>query len=119
TAVIHHQGQWLCEWIKLKSFYIAEDFPAAMELHDLMHDQARRLNRRLHPPETTPVVAPEKHIDIEAIVRNLTQRGHHVTARQARDVAVYNKFRLIKFTDGRNGYLLSEFLRHYEKRAGQ
>ena len=56
TAVIHHQGQWLCEWIKLKSFYIASDFPAALELHELMSDQARRLNRRLHPPEASAAV---------------------------------------------------------------
>ena len=114
TAVIHHHGQWLCEWIKLKSFYIAADFPAALELHELMADQARRLNRRLHPPEPTPVQV-ERHVDIETIVRNLNARGHTVTPRQARDVAVYQEFNIIKYTDGRNGYLLSDFLKHYEK----
>lgn len=56
ATIVRLDGTWLCEWIRLKAFYICEDFPAAVELHDLMQDQTRRLTKRLHPPETSAAV---------------------------------------------------------------
>lgn len=115
AKIITWDGAELCRWIAWHASAIAElDF--ATDMLDEMVDQARKINRRLHPPEPATIArAPEKYIDIEAIVRNLHQRGHHVTPRQAREVAVYNKFDLCKFTDGRNGYRLTDFLDHYTR----
>lgn len=91
----------------------------AADLMDELQGQDRKLTKaieRIEPQDTAPAV-PEKYIDIEAITRNLNERGHQVTNRQARDVAVYNKFDICKMTDGRNGYKLSQFLAHYEKKT--
>lgn len=114
-TILHHHGPRLCKWIAFRAQLISElDF--ADDLLEEMRDQARRINKRINPPEVATLIKqPEKYVDIETITRNLNQRGHQVTNRQARDVAVYNKFDICKFTDGRNGYKLFEFLNHYEK----
>ena len=105
----------LLELIALNAQPISE-LGWASDFLDELNDQARTIGKWLHPPEPATIArAPEKYIDIEAIVRNLHQRGHHVTPRQAREVAVYNKFDLCKFTDGRNGYRLTDFLDHYTR----
>lgn len=115
ARIITWDGVELCQWVAFNSQGVSElDF--AQDLLDELQHQARRLNKRLNPPEPIDLVKrPEKYVDIETIVRNLVQRGHHVTPRQAREVAVYNKFDLCKFTDERNGYKLTDFLHHYEK----
>lgn len=105
----------LLELIALNAQPISE-LGWASDFLDELNDQARTIGKWLNPPEPATIArAPEKYIDIEAIVRNLHQRGHHVTPRQAREVAVYNKFDLCKFTDGRNGYRLTDFLDHYTR----
>lgn len=115
SRIITWDGAELCGWIAFNAQGVSELAFAPDLLEELQH-QAHTLNRRLHPPEPATIArAPEKYIDIEAIVRNLTARGHHVTPRQAREVAVYNKFDLCKFTDGRNGYRLTDFLDHYTR----
>lgn len=115
TITLDHHGPRLCETIAFHANAIAT-LPVAPDFLEELRDQATKLNRRLNPPEPVDLAKrPEKYVDIETIVRNLNQRGHHVTPRQAREVAVYNKFDLCKFTDGRNGYKLTDFLHHYEK----
>ena len=109
TAVIHHQGQWLCEWIKLKSFYIAFDFPAALELHELMVDQARRLNKRLHPPEPDQVAnRPEPRHVSGIIIDRMAKLGHTITREQLRKWAERGHITSRLRHDGRATYLLSE-----------
>lgn len=76
TAVIHHQGKWLCEWIRLKAFYIVEDFPAADDLADLMRDQVRRLDKRLHPEGEEVEVNADPYLTARSIQRALACRGH-------------------------------------------
>lgn len=108
----------LCELIALNANAIAR-LEWAADLMEELQDQDRKLIKaieRIEPHDTGPAV-PEKYIDIEAITRNLNERGHQVTNRQARDVAVYNKFDICKMTDGRNGYKLLQFLAHYEKKT--
>lgn len=88
----------------------------ASDFLDELHDQARKLGKWLNPPEpATLAKKPERYVDIDTIVRNLNARGHHVTPRQAREVANYNQFDVGKFGNGKNGYKLTEFLHHYEK----
>lgn len=88
----------------------------ADDFHDELADQERQMGKWLNPPDTGQVAqAPEKYVDIDTITRNLGQRGHQVTNRQARDVATYNQFDTCKFTDGKNGYKLTQFLTHYQQ----
>lgn len=117
SRILTWDGTELCNWVAFNSQAISNlDF--ADDLLEEMQTQARNLNRRLNPPQPADLARqPEKYITTEAIIRNLTHRGHTVTARQARDVATYNKFDICKFQDQRNGYKLTEFLRHYEKKG--
>lgn len=91
----------------------------ADDFHQELDDQARQMGKWLNPPDTKQVAQrPERYVGIDTIVRNLNQRGHKVTPRQAREVAVYQKFDIGKFTNGSNGYKLTEFINHYTKRTG-
>lgn len=124
TAVIHHHGQWLCEWIKLKSFYIAADFPAALELHELMTDQARRLNKRLHPPGTDQVAnRPEPRQYAPAICQRLAGMGHRVTPDTLRAWASRSSDTPATITTEQRGtkntYLLTEVLDFIRWRSDQ
>ena len=110
TAVIHHHGQWLCEWIRLKSFYIAADFPAALELHELMSDQARRLNRRLHPPETTPPPNADPYLTVDSAQRALANRGLECPAATIRTWAARGHVDTKTRKDGRRAYRLHDIL---------
>lgn len=113
TVVLSRHSARLCAIIRTNAMEIVENFPAANDLADLMRDQVAELKRKLQPKQQA-TRAPEKYVDVETITRNLKARGHTVTNRQARDVATYNQFDVGKFTDGRNGYKLSQFLIHYE-----
>ena len=108
TAVVEHRGVWLCEWIKLKSFYIAADFPAALELHELMVDQARRLNKRLHPPETTPPPNADPYLTAGSIQRTLTARGLECPEGTIRRWASEGNVTTRKRDDGRTLYRLRD-----------
>ncbi|WP_293953108.1 hypothetical protein [uncultured Corynebacterium sp.] len=117
TLILTKHGPRLCSFIAFNAQAISE-LDVAPDLLEEIHDQARQINKRVNPPEVATLIKqPEKYVDIETITRNLTQRGHQVTNRQARDVAVYNEFDMCKFTDGRNGYKLLQFIHHYEKKA--
>ena len=92
------------------------ELPWAEDFHQELDDQARQMGKWLNPPEPAEVARrPERYVDIDTIVRNLNARGHQVTSRQVREVAVYQKFDIGKFGNGKNGYKLTEFLHHYEK----
>lgn len=113
--ILHKDGGRLAAFVVWHA-QEAEELPFAEDLLEEMQDQAKQIKRSVAPPEpVTLAKRPERYVGIDTIVRNLRQRGHPVTARQAREVAVYQEFDMAKFGNGSNGYKLTQFLSHYEK----
>lgn len=108
ATIVRLDGAWLCEWIRLKAFYICEDFPAAVELHDLMQDQARRLNRRLHPPGSDTPANLDPYLTAGSIQRTLTARGLECPEGTIRRWASEGHVTTRKRDDGRTLYRLRD-----------
>lgn len=115
SMILHHDGGRLASFVVWHA-QEAADLPFAEDLLEEMLDQAKRIKRVVSPPEPATIAKqPERYVDIDTIVRNLRQRGHAITSRQAREVAGYQGFDMAKFGNGKNGYKLTQFLHHYEK----
>lgn len=105
--VVGRDGRVLCEWVAWNANAISElDFAA--DLHDLMHDQARRLTKRLHPPGSDTPANPDPYLTAGSIQRTLTARGLECPEGTIRRWASEGHVTTRKRDDGRTLYRLRD-----------
>lgn len=87
TMVLHHHGPRLCEWIAFNAQAVA-DLPVAPDLLEEMHDQARRITRRIRPTSSTAKVreaakvAPRRYTAAEAAALASAATGRNIDRKQ-------------------------------------
>lgn len=110
-------GGLACAHIYRNAFEIAERFPAAADLLDLMLEQDRFITReiaRRFPTPTHPKREEPRH-NSTVTIRILGQKGHRVTPQHLHTWAARGHITREPMPGGRNGYLIAEVLAHITK----
>ena len=115
TKIITWDGADLCRWIAWHASAIAElDF--ATDMLDEMVDQARKINRRLHPAGIQATANSDPYLTADSIQRTLTARGlecpEGTIRRWASEGDVATKTR----RDGRRAYRLGDIIQRLTAR---
>lgn len=111
------KGGMLCAHISRNAYEIAERFPAADDLLDLMIEQDRFITReivRRFPTPTQPKREEPRH-NSTVTIRILGQKGHRVTRDQLNYWTKAGHITREPMPGGRNGYLITEVLAHITK----
>lgn len=115
SRIITWDGAELCGWIAFNAQGVSELAFAPDLLEELQH-QAHTLNRRLHPPETTPPPNTDPYLTADSIQRALTTRGldcpEGTIRRWASEGHVATKTR----RDGRRAYRLGDIIQRLTPR---
>ena len=113
ATIVRLDGAWLCEWIRLKAYYIASDFPAALELHELMTDQARRITRHL-PAESDD--QPDAFLSMRSLQSALRARSLECPESTVRSWAHRHQIAVGVTEERRRGYSLVDTLKRLYER---
>ena len=108
------RGGMLCANIYRNAFEIAERFPAATDLLDLMLEQDRFITReiaRRFPTPTQPKREEPRH-NSTVTIRILGQKGHRVTRDQLNYWAKRGHITRHQLANNRSGWLMSEIIHH-------
>lgn len=108
AKIITWDGVDLCGWIAWHASAIA-DLDFATDMMDEMVDQARKINRRLHPAGIDQIAnRPEPRRVSGIIIDRMANLGYSITREQLRTWATRGKISSRCRPDGRATYLLSE-----------
>lgn len=110
-AIQPRTGGMVCAHLWRNAAEIADSFPAAQELLDLLRAQHVFLQREFTKREGTEQPRPEARQTSTVICGLLGQRGIHITPVQLRQWAHRGKLTTTKI-GGCNGYLLSEVIKN-------
>lgn len=77
TITLDHHGPRLCETIAFHANAIAT-LPVAPDFLEELRDQAKKLNRRLNPPEVGNVANTDPYLTMDSLQRTLAKRGHDI-----------------------------------------
>lgn len=109
AILLARNGTRLCSTIRSNAMEIAEQFPAANDLADLMRDQAAQLERKLTPVAHVQV---EQRQTARSITHRLTAQGYQVSTDLIRKWAERGHISRRTMNDGKAGYLATEVLGH-------
>ena len=108
AKIITWDGAELCAWVAWHASAIA-DLDFATDMMDEMVDQARKINRRLHPAGIDQVAnRPEPRHVSGIIIDRMAKLGHTISRDQLRTWAARGHITSKIRHDGRATYLLSE-----------
>lgn len=105
-------GHRLANFVALHSGAIANQFPAADDLLELVIEQTAYINRHIEKRAGTSPPRAEARHNSTVICALLSQQGMHVTPNLLRKWAERGKITTERREGGRNTYLLSEILPH-------
>lgn len=105
----HPTGPELCAYVAFNAQTITDEFPAVEELDELMTHQARWLYNKIgQPPDA------ERRQTAQSISHHLTHHGHWISPNRIHKWARDGHITTQPLPDGKNGYLLSETIRHIQ-----
>lgn len=122
-TVFRQNGEELCEFVRQHAYEIAENFPAAQELLELLHTQAAWITRQLDSRPTTIQAMQTKHglnlhsgwgtaAELAPLVSEYV--GKKVTNLKITEVGRGKKFRVTKNAKGISVYNLQEMVDHFQ-----
>ena len=109
AILLARNGTRLCSTIRTNAMDIAEQFPAADDLAELMRHQVEQLTRKLAP---APRVEVERRQTARSISHRLTTQGYDVSPDLIRKWAERGHISRKTMDDGKAGYLATEVLGH-------
>ncbi|STC97631.1 hypothetical protein [Corynebacterium renale] len=116
ASITPHTGAMVCAHLWRNAAEIADKFPAAQELLELIREQHRFLQREFVKREGNEPPRKEARQTATIICALLSQRGINITPAQLRKWAQRGKITTTKI-GGHNGYLLSEVIAHLTSTA--
>lgn len=110
ARIITWDGVELCQWVAFNSQGISElDF--AQDLLDELQDQARRLNKRLNPPDMGEVANEDPYLTADSIQRSLTAKGMDCPPATIRSWAQRDHVATKTRRDGKTAYSLRDIIK--------